>query len=79
MNREEKIFLLIAHDIVALKESFLVDNYRLIYSMLYGDRWTQYFLLPDSMIDDDFESCKNNFNSEVSAIAEKLKNYTWPS
>ena len=72
LNREEKTALLMAQDIISLKEGFLVENYSFICSILDGDGWTQYSNLVTSQINDEFNERKDDFNSDVFSLAEKL-------
>jgi len=51
LNREEKTALLMAQDIISLKEGFLVENYSFICSILDGEWWTQYSKLSTEKID----------------------------
>ena len=72
LNREEKTALLMAQDIISLKEGFLVENYSFICSILDGDGWTQYSNLVTSQINDEFNERKDDFNSDVFSLAERL-------
>ena len=72
LNREEKTALLMAQDIISLKEGFLVENYSFICSILDGDGWTQYSNLVTSQINDEFNERKDDFNSDVFSLAEKI-------
>ena len=72
LNREEKTALLMAQDIISLKEGFLVENYSFICSILDGEWWTQYSKLSIKQINFEFEDRKDNFNSDVFSLAEKI-------
>jgi len=72
LNREEKTALLMAQDIISLKEGFLVENYRFICSILDGDGWTQYSRLSIQQINYEFKDRKDDFDSDVFSLAEKI-------
>lgn len=72
MKQEEKVALLMAQDIVGIKEGFLVQNYSFICSILEGEGWTQYSRLVTSQVNDEFENRKDDFDSEIFDLAEKI-------
>lgn len=72
LNREEKTALLMAQDIISLKEGFLVENYSFICSILDVYGWTPYSNLVTSQINNKFENRKDDFNSDVFSLAEKI-------
>ena len=72
LNREEKTALLMAQDIIRLKEDFLLESYSFICSILDGEWWTQYSKLSIKQINFEFEDRKDDFNSDVFSLAEKI-------
>ena len=72
LNIEEKKALLMAQDIIALRETFLVQNYNFICSIIDGQHWTQYSKYSIEQINYEFEDRKSSFDSEVFSLAEKL-------
>ena len=72
LNREEKTALLMAQDIIRLKEDFLLESYSFISSILDVYGWTPYSNLVTSHINDKFENRKDDFNSDVFSLAEKI-------
>lgn len=73
ITRKQKTFLLIAQDIVFLREDFVKNDYDFIFLVLLGKSWNQYDKLVTSQINDQFDCRKKDFDREVYDLAETLR------
>lgn len=72
LERKTKIALLMAQDIVMLKNDFFLNDYGFICSILEGDGWKQYKDINDLGIDSEFEDRVLDCNEEIFELAQKL-------
>ena len=74
LSREEKVNILMAQDIVGIKNDFTFEDYSFICSILEGEGWKQYNNLSDEQIEvefkDRFEDIKDCV--ETLELAHKL-------
>ena len=74
LTRNEKINILMAQDIVCIKNDFAFEDYSFICSMLKGEGWTQYNLLTKEQLDMEFNDRFNDIRGCVKTLylAHKL-------
>lgn len=74
LTRDEKVAILMAQDIVSIKQDIEFEDYSFLCSILQGDGWKQYDLLTKEQVDmefndrwDDIKDC-----ADTLALAHKL-------
>ena len=74
LTREEKINILIAQDIVSIKQDMEFEDYSFIYSVLQGDGWKQYNDLTDEQVNSEFKDRWHDIKdcADTLALAHKL-------
>ena len=75
MNRQEKINILMAHDIFYIKKDFQNEDYFFVASILQGDGWKQYNNLTDEEISSEINDRWDDIaggDPEILALAHKL-------
>lgn len=72
LERKTKVALLMAQDIVMLKDDFQAKDYSFVCSILEGDGWKQYNEINDMGIDSEFESRVLDCDEEIFELAQKL-------
>jgi hypothetical protein len=75
MTRQEKINILMAHDIFYIKKDFQNEDYFFVASILQGDGWKQYNNLSDVEIDSEINDRWDDIaggDAEILALAHKL-------
>ena len=74
LTRDEKVNILMAQDIISIKQDIDFEDYSFLCSVLQGDGWKQYDNLTDEQIDvefkDRFEDIKDC--ADTLALAHKL-------
>jgi hypothetical protein len=74
MERQEKINILMAHDIMQIREDIENGDYEFVCSILQGEGWEQYNKLTDYQIDDELEDrfVYVNLNDKIIDLANRL-------
>jgi len=74
MERQEKINILMAHDIMQIREDIENGDYELVCSILQGEGWEQYNKLTDYQIDGELEDrfVYVNLNDKIIDLANRL-------
>lgn len=76
LTREEKVNILMAQDIVRIKDHLDGEYYSYLCDILTGGGWTQYDKLTDEQIDVEFKESWSNIldddDVQVLALAHKL-------
>lgn len=74
LTRDEKINILIAQDIVSIKQDMEFEDYSFIYSVLQGDGWKQYNDLTDEQVNSEFKDRFEDIKdcAATLALAHKL-------
>lgn len=74
LTREEKINILMAADITAIKIDFQYEDYSYLCSVLQGEGFTQYNNLSDSQLDTELKQVWHKVidDVEILSLAHKL-------
>jgi hypothetical protein len=74
LTKNEKINILIAHDIMSIKNDINKKNYNFIYCVLRGRGWKQYDDLDNSQINKEFNDRLDHIKEcmETLALANEL-------
>jgi len=74
MERQEKINILMAHDIMQSREDIEKGDYEFVCSILQGEGWEQYNKLTDCQIDGELEDrfVYVNLNDKIIDLANRL-------
>ena len=74
MTKQEKINLLVADDIISIKESMVHEDYDYLYHVLTGLFFTPYPKLSKTQLEDEFNERLDNIkgNFKVLSLAEKI-------
>ena len=74
LSREEKINILMAQDIMGIKQDIEFEDYNFLYAILKGEGWKQYDLLSDEQVNIEFKDRFDDIKdcAETLALAHKL-------
>ena len=74
LTRDEKINILIAQDIVSIKQDMEFEDYSFIYHVIVGDGWKQYKDWSDEEVNSEFKDRFDDIKDSVDvlALAHKL-------
>ncbi len=74
MTRQEKINILMAQDIISIKDDMEDNNYEVFCAMLQGDGWKQYNECTDDEIDMLFDASWSDITEDhrILELAHKL-------
>ena len=74
LTREEKINILMAQDIIAIRQDMEFEDYSFICSVLQGEGWKQYDNLSDKQVDMEFNDRWDDIKDcvETLELAHKL-------
>lgn len=75
LTREEKINIMVAHDIISIKADMEIEDYSIIYHLIVGgDGWKQYKDWSDKEVNSEFKDRFEDIKDRVDvlALAHKL-------
>jgi len=74
LTRDEKVAILMAQDIMGIKNDFTFEDFSFICSVLQGDGWTQYNNLSAKQVDAEFNERWDDIKdcADTLALAHKL-------
>ena len=74
LTREEKINILVAQDIISIKQDIEFEDYSFIYHVIVGDGWKQYKDWSDEEVNSEFKDRFEDIKdcADTLALAHKL-------